>query len=142
MKLERRTFNDRVDGQLVSRKVLILLPETRAESLLIDEQLGATIPTEVRGVVDLSDGYGQHYIRLEAASQPASKCRRCSECEGCEHHWIEGFPFAECKHCDAKGVDCPQCSTSGECWGAAADNLPCEVCNGAGYLQIHQEKLN
>lgn len=35
-------------------------------------------------------------------------CRRCSECVGEEHHWIENGEFAEagdpefeCKHCDA-----------------------------------------
>lgn len=36
-------------------------------------------------------------------------CRRCSECQGCEHHWLEngefeeaGDPEYECKHCPAK----------------------------------------
>lgn len=36
------------------------------------------------------------------------QCRRCSECPGQEHHWIEnddfedeGDPEFACKHCDA-----------------------------------------
>lgn len=37
----------------------------------------------------------------------ATHCRRCSECEGQDHHWMEacdddsGEPIWVCKHCDA-----------------------------------------
>ena len=41
----------------------------------------------------------------------ATTCRRCSECVGHEHHWIENDRFCEpgdpefaCKHCDAACV--------------------------------------
>jgi len=39
----------------------------------------------------------------------APPCRRCSECVGCDHHWLdngdfedEGDPEYQCKHCPAK----------------------------------------
>ena len=37
----------------------------------------------------------------------AKACRRCSECEGADHHWIPevddetGEPVMACKHCPA-----------------------------------------
>lgn len=62
MQVEIRQFQD--------KKVLVLIPNSE-ESLLIDEALGnkpfdddGTGP-KVQGNVCLSDGYGQHYIRLE-----------------------------------------------------------------------------
>jgi hypothetical protein len=46
-------------------------------------------------------------------------CRRCSECEGRLHHWIEDplDPADEdfepgdycCKHCEVRGEECPNC---------------------------------
>ena len=53
-------------------------------------------------------------------------CRRCSECVGCEHHWIED-PTPEhdyvCKHCEAKGDMCLECSGDG-----------CEACKEFGVV--------
>jgi len=69
MRIEPRQF-------LVSRnplrhkKLLCLVAETPQESKLIDDYLGCVVHedglvTEVKGEVRLSDGYGDHYIRLE-----------------------------------------------------------------------------
>ena len=53
-------------------------------------------------------------------------CRRCSECIGCEHHWIAD-PTPErdyvCKHCDAMGDMCLECSGDG-----------CESCKDSGVV--------
>lgn len=47
------------------RNMLIIVPETEEESKAIDKVFGNQIPTNVEGHVELSDGYGQHYIALE-----------------------------------------------------------------------------
>jgi hypothetical protein len=44
-------------------------------------------------------------------------CRRCSECEGEEHHWltsmpelpVDGEPYIPCKHCLARAAVCDEC---------------------------------
>lgn len=48
-------------------------------------------------------------------------CRRCSECQGEEHHFLpdaaefendegnECEPFIPCKHCDARAAICDEC---------------------------------
>lgn len=38
----------------------------------------------------------------------AKPCRRCSECSGAEHHWIDGAAFG-CKHCAATAAQCEGC---------------------------------
>ena len=53
-------------------------------------------------------------------------CRRCSECVGCEHHWIpDPCPDHDyvCKHCDAKGDMCLNCTGDG-----------CEPCKESGVI--------
>jgi hypothetical protein len=50
-------------------------------------------------------------------------CRRCSECPGADHHWIESVygdepinessPSHICKHCDATGDECDACDGEG-----------------------------
>ena len=62
MRLEPRHFQKGRPGE---RKMLLLISESEEESQLIDEYLGKKIPTDVTGKVDLSDGYGEHYICLE-----------------------------------------------------------------------------
>jgi hypothetical protein len=49
------------------------------------------------------EGVAQGALELAAAA-----CRRCSECVGQEHHWLDNFrcvdetdPYFICKHCDA-----------------------------------------
>lgn len=64
MKIETRCFQAGLPGE---RRLLLLLPENNEESVLIDEFLGKKVPVEVAGFVDVSDGYGEHYIRLEKA---------------------------------------------------------------------------
>jgi len=68
MKIEMRTFIVQRDP-LVKKKQLILLPEPY-ESKVIDEIFGSRVDAggliaKVFGEVKLSDGYGEHYIRLE-----------------------------------------------------------------------------
>jgi len=60
MKLQKRTFKD--------VEYLLLIAENEAESTVIDETLGSrNFPIQVAGEVALSDGYGEHYIRLGKA---------------------------------------------------------------------------
>lgn len=45
---------------------LVLIPENIEESRLIDK-VSAIIPSKVVGKIDLTDGYGPHYILLRSA---------------------------------------------------------------------------
>jgi hypothetical protein len=53
-------------------------------------------------VLEVACGYISS-VRIEAQTE----CRRCSVCEGMDHHWmyvgdeINGEPVLSCKHCDA-----------------------------------------
>jgi hypothetical protein len=81
-----------------------------------------------------------------------SECRRCSECVGCDHHWLENGDFGAdeddpdyledeyrqptgnmyiCKRCPAVGDDCAYCHGSGEVGDYYA---PCFECGGAGVV--------
>jgi hypothetical protein len=60
-------------------------------------------------------------------------CRRCSECVGQEHHWIDASdvegpddPDLDCKHCDAKAFTCEECDEE----IAIAPNRRCRNCGG------------
>lgn len=51
----------------------------------------------------------QEIVDLLISGNPIKLCRRCSECVGQDHHWIEndefedaGDPEFACKHCGAK----------------------------------------
>jgi len=76
-------------------------------------------------------------------SEP-QKCRRCSECQGMSHHWMENSNFAMdescgeffdpdeptdcthiCKHCDARGEECGICGGEG-----------CSACGGEGVVEL------
>lgn len=59
-RLEIRCF-----GRQNEIKHLLVVSENANESLIIDETLGdKDFPISITGEVCLSDGYGQHYIRL------------------------------------------------------------------------------
>lgn len=66
MRIEPRQF-----GNGGSVKMLCLVAENENESRLLDRYLGSHVMNssgliaEVQGEVRLSDGYGEHYIRLE-----------------------------------------------------------------------------
>jgi len=51
---------------------------------------------------------------VDSAFRPRTTCRRCSDCEGQDHHWQDGIFDDQdnyaCKHCDATA---PACSTCG-----------------------------
>ena len=52
-----------------------------------------------------------------------SACRRCSECIGQAHHWLEDGYGVACKHCDAIAELCLSCTVG--------DNDPdCSECQG------------
>lgn len=69
-------------------------------------------------------------------------CRRCTECEGREHHWIDNPDFGNenrpieqqhshiCKHCEAFGDECVTCYGEGEEPGL--EDEPCGACDGEG----------
>lgn len=69
------------------------------------------------------------------------KCRRCSECEGHEHHWIDDcgddddliYEYA-CKHCGALGVECISCCGEGVL--DDEDEKECDRCWGEGVVEM------
>ena len=73
-----------------------------------------------------------------------TKCRRCSECVGAEHHWIDLFderkaPGAthRCKHCNAAGRECTLCLGDGRVdRGVEGYTYECAECKGHGVVLI------
>lgn len=63
MKLETRTFSR---GLPTEKRMLVCVVENEEESKMIDYALGDRVPFEIKGEVKLADGYGEHYISLEA----------------------------------------------------------------------------
>jgi hypothetical protein len=86
-------------------------------------------------------------------------CRRCSECVGMLHHWIENPDFGNsedeaeyrtdveflCKHCDAMGMECAACEGTGDDdWFMDDDDIDdldhsdgldeCSACDGFGVI--------
>lgn len=69
-------------------------------------------------------------------SKPESpQCRRCSECVGCEHHWIDFYDDRKapgithlCKHCPAAGFACEVCGGEGD--------ETCPACRGYAVTLI------
>lgn len=70
---------------------------------------------------------------------PATKCRRCFECQTSNHHWLPVCDphredvDAECKHCDQEARECRTCQGTGE--GLLDDDL-CGDCDGEGYIPL------
>lgn len=77
-------------------------------------------------------------------------CRRCSECVGAVHHWLEnddfGFPsdaYSDrpeatgneyvCKHCPAVGDACEVCNGTG---GHSDPDNKCPCCKGDGIVSV------
>lgn len=73
------------------------------------------------GVAICLEPFIQNAVR--AALKP---CRRCADCQGRMHHWIENSDFGNdeqgaehpdsshvCKHCDAHGNACEHCNETG-----------------------------
>jgi hypothetical protein len=69
-------------------------------------------------------------------------CRRCSECQDSEHHWIdndecsgEDDPAHACKHCDALGDECEMCDGEGGRTSEDGEQLAlCPACKGHGVV--------
>lgn len=62
------------------------------------------------------------------------ECRRCSECQGREHHWFEDVPTGySCKHCGAEGEECGHCD-------AGLDELGerCGTCKGVAVVLVDE----
>jgi hypothetical protein len=68
-------------------------------------------------------------------------CRRCSDCEGMSHHWMDNPDFGSegqdaehpeathiCKHCEVVGVECEWCDGEG-----------CYLCDDEGVCQAAAE---
>jgi hypothetical protein len=77
-------------------------------------------------------------------------CRRCSECEGQDHHWLDNQDFGNdpdeaedptgnqyvCKHCEAVGNECNECEGEGEIMDdEACHGSECPVCDGRGIVR-------
>lgn len=73
-------------------------------------------------------------------------CRRCSECEGAEHHFLEHCddpaatpageePFAGyiCKHCEQKADMCDECS--GPIWPHTGQTVCADCTAGRGDFE-------
>lgn len=78
-----------------------------------------------------------------------TECRRCSECRGCEHHWLPNPELGDeeapeemqhvdyiCKHCAAIANACGHCFGDGDEPGLE-DLEPCSYCNGEGVVQLN-----
>jgi len=77
-------------------------------------------------------------------------CRRCTECEGRSHHWLEDPEAFDdqwrelpgeyaCKHCDQRGEECPECGGDGGQWlddDGADVALNCPCCKGEGVIPV------
>lgn len=74
-----------------------------------------------------------------------TECRRCSECLGEQHHWVDGGPPEVCPHGRPDSQDCPLCwdeapglackhcpATADSCH--CEDNEGCAACDGAGVI--------
>lgn len=74
---------------------------------------------------------------------PATKCRRCADCEDSEHHWHDNYRFGDgtpygeaefiCKHCEALGVECSHCYGDGDEPGLDEE---CSACGGEGVIPL------
>lgn len=71
------------------------------------------------------------------------KCRRCFECKGRSHHWMENTEAEHpedaeylCKHCEIKGTECPDCDGDGYSRKPSLGDEPCELCKGEGVLEM------
>jgi hypothetical protein len=62
MKIETRIF---ARGKPKEVRQLLIVAETPADDETLDFVFGESVPTEVTGIRDLSDGYGSHYLRVE-----------------------------------------------------------------------------
>jgi DnaJ-class molecular chaperone len=82
------------------------------------------------------------------------ECRRCSECEGSTHHWLDNDDFGNaeddaegptgnshvCKHCDVVGDECEECGGSGEQIDEGGGfNFACPTCVGEGVVPAKRE---
>lgn len=67
-----------------------------------------------------------------------NKCRRCADCRGRRHHWVEHCVDGEsdftCKHCDATAELCMDCMGDGEYVGVNQVSRTCRACNGEGVI--------
>lgn len=77
-------------------------PKAFAEACI--QAVGEISPAEARAAVE-------RYVKEWTAENNHPECRRCSVCEGEEHHWLpdydddgedESGPFLVCKHCPAR----------------------------------------
>jgi hypothetical protein len=83
-----------------------------------------------------------------------TECRRCGECQGQDHHWVEDLVFSNddfgavigeyaCKHCPVVGIECGACdgvgTTGCDELGAEGELEPsqdCPICGGEGIKVV------
>lgn len=82
-----------------------------------------------------------------------SECRRCGDCIGADHHWMDELTFDPrlsptadpvgdrvCKHCPVVGMTCEECDGFGMIDGeneAGQDiEADCPKCEGVGILIV------
>lgn len=72
---------------------------------------------------------------IDAEIDRRMTCRRCTECEGQEHHWLTsmpecpegGEPFISCKHCDERAALCEECGEA-PVWPIVSNQPLCADC--------------
>jgi hypothetical protein len=64
MKIQTRIF---ARGTPKEVRQLLVIAETPADSEQLDFVFGQSVPSNITGTCDLSDGYGENYVRLEKA---------------------------------------------------------------------------
>ena len=68
-------------------------------------------------------------------NKPQTDCRRCADCCGRDHHWIEDVTDEHdyvCKHCPATAKMCHHCDGNGD---EPDTEDPCEDCVGEGVIE-------
>ena len=102
--------------------------------LLLDENGGVIFRTKSWSCADFATARLNATANAEAAPT-ATACSRCIDCEDSPHHWIEdplpssSATYWACKHCEARGIDCPTCDDDG-------DPIGCPLCGGDEVVEV------
>ncbi len=110
------------------REAAMRLPEIAVALAILQTKLSGSPLFVRRALVSIANLAN---VGIAAAGEPAGdECRRCSECRGMTHHWMENLEAEEegefvCKHCGQVGIACKSCDVAG-----------CDVCNREGVVPV------
>lgn len=131
VQMERERLLDERDAVAARAIGLVLsMLEARGKALVaIRTHVFADLPEEtspprnrlqlIAALCDIAirDTDAGEYFDKRQARTSKRPCRRCTDCEGQEHHWQDGIigseekgdPVYQCKHCDATAPACAGC---------------------------------